>query len=206
MPGVGLRSFYTYIGADGPIQTVFRCKRDAISEVTGVPVILFLLFVVIPALEIAAFIEIGSLIGVLPTLAGIVVTAVVGAWVVRYQGLKVLSEAQTALQNHTVPVEPVLHGVFILIAGVLLMTPGYVTDTLGALLLVPPLRLFVARRIWNWLKNRADVTVVSRETTSTSTYRYDPAGKTIDVEAVEVTEEEHKQQRPNSSSPWSAKD
>lgn len=119
------------------------------------PLLLFVLFVGVPILEIAAFIKIGGWIGVLPTLLGCVVTAVIGAFLVRLQGFGVLRNAQAAIARHEIPVDEIAHGVFILIAGVLLMTPGYVTDAMGFLLLIPPLRLKMAHAAIAYLKDRA---------------------------------------------------
>lgn len=124
-----------------------------------IPIILFVLFVGVPLLEIAAFIKIGEAIGVVPTLLGCVVTAVAGAILVRIQGFGVLRRAQAAMAQRHAPVDELAHGVMILIAGVLLMTPGYVTDTMGFLLLIPPLRLAIARAAFKTVKDRAVVTV-----------------------------------------------
>ncbi|MCR9219471.1 MAG: FxsA family protein [Alphaproteobacteria bacterium] len=102
--------------------------------------VLLILFIAVPIAEIALFIEIGGLIGLWPTLATILVTALVGATLVRAQGLAALSRAQAALAEDRFPVEEVVTGVCLLIAGALLLTPGFLTDALGFALLIPPLR------------------------------------------------------------------
>ncbi len=148
------------------------------------PLILFLLFVIIPLLEIAAFIKIGEAIGVIPTLLGCVVTAVIGAFLVRLQGFGVLRRGQEVIACGQLPVDELAHGVMILVAGALLMTPGYVTDTMGFLLLVPPVRLAVAGAGMGWLKKHAQVHV-TRSHAPTS-----DRGVTIEGEAVDITEKD----------------
>jgi len=102
--------------------------------------VLLLLFIAVPIAEIALFIEIGDVIGLWPTLATIVVTALVGATLVRQQGLAALNRAQAALAEDRFPVEEVVTGVCLLIAGALLLTPGFLTDAIGFSLLIPPVR------------------------------------------------------------------
>jgi UPF0716 protein FxsA len=102
--------------------------------------LLLLLFIAIPIAEIALFIQIGDVIGLWPTLATIVVTALVGATLVRQQGLAALDRAQAALAEDRFPVEEVVTGLCLLISGALLLTPGFLTDAIGFMLLIPPLR------------------------------------------------------------------
>jgi UPF0716 protein FxsA len=104
-------------------------------------------FVAVPLVEIALFIEIGGLIGLGPTLALIVLTAVIGAWIVRQQGLGVLMRAQRQLSEGVLPVMEVFEGLCLVVAGLLLLTPGFFTDTLGALLLLPAARRALYRRL-----------------------------------------------------------
>ena len=108
------------------------------------------LFVVIaalalPLMEIAVFIKVGEVIGVLPTVGLIILAAIIGLTIIRWQGISVLTQTQQSLGQNTVPVEPVVHGVFLFLAGVLLMIPGFLTDIMAFALLVPPIRLAVAR-------------------------------------------------------------
>jgi UPF0716 protein FxsA len=119
--------------------------------------ILFLLFLLVPAAEIAVFILIGGIIGVLPTLAIILLTAVIGSILLRRQGTEVLRRIRREIEADRVPGADLVHGAMILVAGVLLLTPGFVTDTLGFLLFIPALRT----RIWRGLKARVDTVVVS---------------------------------------------
>lgn len=153
----------------------------------NLPLLLFLLFVGVPILEIAAFIKIGGWIGLAPTLLGCVVTAVIGAFLVRLQGFGVLRNAQAAIARNELPVSEIAHGVFILIAGVLLMTPGYVTDAMGFLLLVPAVRSAVAHAAMAYVKAHARVHVMRSAAWSEET-RNDAPGMTIEGEAVEIKE------------------
>ncbi|MGI9414114.1 MAG: FxsA family protein [Hyphomicrobiales bacterium] len=116
-----------------------------------------LIFILVPIIEIAAFIKIGDIIGLWPTLGCIVLTAIVGTLLLRQQGLSVLRQAQGSLQQNQVPVDSVIHGAFLLIAGALLLTPGFFTDAVGFILLVPPARSAIAHLIWSRLKDRVHV-------------------------------------------------
>lgn len=91
-------------------------------------------------MEIAAFIVIGGQIGVLATLAMVFVTAVIGSILLRIQGFGLVNRIRQETEQGRVPGRELVHGVMILIAGVLLLTPGFVTDTLGFLLFVPAIR------------------------------------------------------------------
>ena len=109
--------------------------------------VLLLLFIVMPIIEIAIIIQVGSALGFFPTLAMIILTAVVGASLVRSQGLQTLLTVQQRLEKGELPAEQIIEGLMIAIAGVLLLTPGFVTDTLGMLLLLPICRKFLAKKI-----------------------------------------------------------
>lgn len=101
---------------------------------------LFAIFVAVPIVEIALFIQVGGLIGLWPTLAIVVATAALGTVLVRRQGLAALRRVQASLTELRDPTRPLAHGAMILAAGLLLLTPGFFTDTLGLLLLVPRIR------------------------------------------------------------------
>ena len=102
--------------------------------------LLFIAFLLVPVAEIWVLIEVGSVIGALPTVGLVVLTAVVGAGLIRAQGLATLERARAAADRGDVPAMELLDGVCLLVAGAFLLTPGFVTDTLGFLLLVPALR------------------------------------------------------------------
>jgi UPF0716 protein FxsA len=158
--------------------------------------LLFAVFIVVPLLEIFAFIEVGSVIGALPTLALIVLTAVVGALLVRWQGLKVAMEARQSMARDEVPVAAVVHGVLLLFAGLLLVTPGFVTDTAGFLLLVPGLRSLLVNRIWGWLEVRTK--------TQARSGRRRPA--VIEGEAIEIVSDADLPGPDREGSPWRSRD
>ena len=111
---------------------------------------LLLAFLAIPVIEIAIFIQVGGLIGLWPTLALVLLTAVIGTLLVRSQGAQTLMDLRRSLAELSDPSEPLAHGAMILFAGALLLTPGFFTDILGFSLLIPPLRLAVFR----WLRAR----------------------------------------------------
>ncbi len=111
---------------------------------------IFLALIGVPLIEIAVFIEIGGRIGLWSTLLLIVVTALVGAALLRQQGLATLSRARATLDRGELPVQELLDGVCLLVAGALLLTPGFVTDLAGTLLLVPVVR----RMLQAWAVNR----------------------------------------------------
>jgi UPF0716 protein FxsA len=109
--------------------------------------ILLLLLVALPLLEIAILIKVGSLIGVAGTIAIIVATALAGIAIVRLQGLGVARRGLAAIRAGEPPVEHMLDGMLLMFAGGCLIAPGLLTDVIGAILLVPPLRFLVAQLI-----------------------------------------------------------
>jgi len=113
---------------------------------------LLLLFVLLPAVELALLIEVGSRIGTVPTLGLIAATGVVGAALARRQGLHVLRRLQEETGGGRMPAGPLLDGAFILVAGALLVTPGILTDAFGFLCLVPPFR----RLVKAWVRRRLE--------------------------------------------------
>lgn len=112
------------------------------------------LLLAIPAAEIAVFILVGGQIGVLWTFAAILATAILGSILLRVQGFQIVNRLREETNAGRVPGRELGHGAMILVAGVLLLTPGFVTDTLGFLLFFPPFRDL----IWNWAKTRIHFT------------------------------------------------
>ena len=113
---------------------------------------LLLLFILVPALELALLIEVGQHIGTLNTLLLIAVTGVVGASLARRQGLGVLRRMQSEFDQGRVPSGSIVDGVIILLSGALLITPGLLTDTVGFLCLVPTTRALIRSLLWRWLQ------------------------------------------------------
>lgn len=106
-------------------------------------ILILLAFLCIPIAEIAVFIKAGEIIGVGWTLAIVVLTAVLGTALLRRQGLKVLSQTQEKLDRGELPVGELLDGLCLLVAGILLLTPGFITDAVGLLLFIRPVRLLL---------------------------------------------------------------
>lgn len=111
------------------------------------PFLMLLAFIGIPLLEIAVFIQVGGVIGLGATLVLVVLTAIAGTLMLRAQGLSTLGRARASLDRGEVPVRAVFDGACLLVGGALLLTPGFVTDILGFLLLLPPFRGFVLERL-----------------------------------------------------------
>lgn len=109
--------------------------------------LLFLLFIVVPVIEIGLFVFLGSAIGFWTTMAMIVVTAVIGSFLLRLQGLSVLAKIQSQIANAGLPGTELAHGAMILVAGVLLLTPGFFTDAVGFLLFVPSFRTWAFKQL-----------------------------------------------------------
>lgn len=113
---------------------------------------LLLLFFTVPLVEIYVLLEVGGVIGVMPTIALVVLTAVIGAGLIRAQGLATMGRVREELERGELPAVGIIEAALLLVAGALLLTPGFVTDTIGFLILVPPLRrraikAFIARRV-----------------------------------------------------------
>jgi len=116
--------------------------------------LILLVLIGTPVLEIAVFIEVGDRFGLWPTLAGIVATAVFGMAVIRAQGLAVVARAQENLRAERFPALEIFDGLCLLLAGAMLITPGFVTDTFGFLLLIVPLRRLAGRLAWRYAEAR----------------------------------------------------
>jgi len=120
---------------------------------------LLLLFTLMPLIELAVMIKVGGIIGVGPTIATVLGAGLLGAALARYEGLRTLHGVQADLAAGRLPGDRMIDALLILIAGVLLVAPGFVTDVIALLLLIPPVRV-LARR---YLKKRfaAKFTVIN---------------------------------------------
>lgn len=116
-----------------------------------------LLILALPFIEIALFIKVGGWIGVWPTLGLVILSAVVGTAVVRAQGLQQLRRLQTAVEANRDPTDPLAHGALIAAAGVLLILPGFFSDLIAILLLIPPVRAALIRRMARRVRGRTVV-------------------------------------------------
>ena len=147
---------------------------------------LFLAFLLVPLIEIALFIQVGGLIGLWPTLAIVILTAILGTFLVRTQGRMALGQVQRAFSDLDDPTEPLAHGAMILFSGALLLTPGFFTDAIGFALLVPGVRVAV----FNAVRSRVTVAHFSAGNAQHGPHRYPhgSSGDVIDGEFEEVQE------------------
>ncbi len=119
------------------------------------------LFILLPLAELYLLIEVGSGIGGFSTIALCLLTAALGGMLVRHQGMRTLLQAKELMDRGQPPAEQMLHGIMIAISGVLLFIPGFITDLIGFLLLVPPIR--------NWLGHKLIAAQVSNRSTGGET-------------------------------------
>ena len=104
------------------------------------------IFLLIPALEIFLLIEIGGVIGAAWTILLVILTAVIGVGLLKIQGLATLMRAQGKMQTGQMPAQEMLEGVGLIVAGAFLLTPGFFTDTVGFMLLIPPFRAWLVSK------------------------------------------------------------
>lgn len=152
--------------------------------------VVFLAFVLVPIAEIAVFIKVGGLIGVLPTLALVIGIAIFGTWLLRQQGLQTFTKAQSALNRGEVPVGEMLDGFFLVLAALLMVTPGLLTDAVGFVLLVPAVRKVLRVMARKWALSRTVVTTqfyhASSSDAADQRWNNEPHGDIIEGEAQEV--------------------
>ncbi|SHE19805.1 FxsA family protein [methanotrophic endosymbiont of Bathymodiolus puteoserpentis (Logatchev)] len=107
----------------------------------------FLAFLIIPFVEIYLLLQIGGIVGVFPTIALVVLTAIIGAGLLRQQGLATWQRFQDNLAKGTLPAYEMVEGPILLVGGALLLTPGFFTDIIGFACLIPPMRKKIAQYI-----------------------------------------------------------
>jgi UPF0716 protein FxsA len=108
---------------------------------------LILIFIVVPIAELYVILKVGDLIGVLPTLALLVADSLLGSWLMRSQGRAVWRRFQETMQAGRIPHREVFDGVLVIFGGALLITPGFITDVVGIVFLLPPTRSLIRRRL-----------------------------------------------------------
>ena len=175
-----------------------RCGRPDAWR-TPLPLLLMpLSLLLLPIVEIAVFIMVGDRIGVLPTLGLVVANAVIGIILLRRQGLSTLMRIRQEVQAGRSPGRELVHGLMILLAAFLLIVPGLVTDVVGYLLFIPPVRDLA----WRFLRGRVTVMAMPGGTgfrrgpaPADMPPRRPPAG------VIELDDEEFAR-RPNPDSPW----
>lgn len=155
---------------------------------------LFFAFIAVPMIEIAVFIQVGGFIGVWWTLLIVLITAVVGSYLVRNQGLRELGKLQRSLSDLKDPTEPLANGAMILFAGALLLTPGFFTDVVGLSFLIPKVR----RAAFVWARGRMKVKDVRMDAGfSDHQPSNNPDDSVIDAEFEEVARDKKPTHRPS---------
>jgi UPF0716 protein FxsA len=140
---------------------------------------IFLVFLIVPIIEIALFVLIGQAVGFWPTVLGILVIALIGSAIIRRQGTALIAEIRSTMGRGQLPARALGDAMLVGIAGVLMVVPGYFTDCLGLLLLVPPIR----QAIYWMLKTRlgfADASAAGAQTTGAGSGP--SSGRTLDLE------------------------
>ncbi|MFG6116601.1 FxsA family protein [Halobacillus sp. MO56] len=117
---------------------------------------LLLFILVVPALEIGLLVWVGNIIGPLWVVLLIILTGVIGAWLAKQQGLETINNFRQSMANGQVPQDTLLDGACILVGGAVLLTPGFITDAIGFLLLLPPTRAPIKRLIRKLIKRMMD--------------------------------------------------
>lgn len=145
------------IALTGEVRPLRLCHNGFMFKILA-------LFLILPLMELALLIEVGSHIGTLATVGLILATGALGAFLARSQGLEVLRRLRAEAAAGRLPAAPMVDGVIILLAGAVLLTPGVVTDILGFLCLVPAFRQFLKALLWrklrHWVEqNRVQVSV-----------------------------------------------
>ena len=151
---------------------------------------LFLVFLSVPLIEIALFIQVGGVIGLGWTLLIVILTAILGTMMVRSQGMSVLNRLRSSLDELNDPTEPLVHGAMILFSGALLLTPGFFTDAVGFALLVPGIRT----AIFNAIRSRIRLVTPAAQQGRHSS----PAGETI----IDAEYEDLDASKPRGPSGW----
>ncbi|KON86772.1 exlusion protein FxsA [Sporosarcina globispora] len=124
---------------------------------------ILLLMIIVPAAEIGVLLLSGSTIGLWPTLAIILLTGILGAYLAKKQGLETIRKIQDQLRYGQMPGDAILDGACILIGGTLLLTPGFITDALGFILFLPPARKVLKNILYIGLKkwmNKGTITII----------------------------------------------
>tara|TARA_Y100000768_G_C23780492_1_gene587761 strand:+ start:87 stop:446 length:360 start_codon:yes stop_codon:yes gene_type:complete len=116
--------------------------------------VIFLAFIVIPIIEITIFITIGSNIGIINTIGIILITALVGIFLVRQQGIKLLFDAQKNLSQGIMPTQEIKGAIFLLVSGLLLITPGFFTDCVGFAVFLKPVQNLIAKKAKDYFQSR----------------------------------------------------
>ncbi|MDG1235829.1 MAG: FxsA family protein [Amylibacter sp.] len=163
---------------------------------------LLLIFILVPVIEIALFIQVGSWLGMWPTLVTVILTAIVGTYLLRLQGIAELIKLQNAMRGSGSPIKPIANGALILVAGVLLLTPGFFTDFLGFILLTPPIRGVVIEWLSSYFTKNPNV-VFTRRGQSNNSENQPKDTDAVDADYIILDDEDSK--KPGNSG-WTKRD
>ena len=163
---------------------------------------LLLIFILVPVIEIALFIQVGSWLGMWPTLVTVILTAIIGTYLLRLQGIAELIKLQNAMQGRGNPIKPIANGALILVAGVLLLTPGFFTDLLGFILLTPPIRSVVIEWLSSYFTKNPNVLFTRHGQSNNSENQPKDTGA-VDADYVILDDEDSKE--PGNSG-WTKRD
>ena len=122
---------------------------------------LFLIFAIIPVIELALLIQIGSVIGTLNTIILVIFTAMLGAYLVKMEGIGVITRFQQNMLEGRFPAEEIFDGALILVAGALLVTPGITTDLVGFLLVVPASRMYIKHFLRKYIEYKMSIRTIN---------------------------------------------
>lgn len=123
--------------------------------------LLVLLFIVVPVLELWLILQVGEMIGVVPTILLLLLDSVIGAWLVKSQGGQVWRRFRTTASAGKVPANEAVNGFFVILGGTLLLVPGFLSDLVGLLFVIPPTRKVFSGRLVNFVSKRARVSFMS---------------------------------------------
>jgi UPF0716 protein FxsA len=142
------------------------------------------LFIVLPLAELWLIVQVAGQIGALQTLLAMIVITVAGGWLVKREGVGVWARLRSALERGQLPPTEMIDGFLLLLAGLLLLVPGFITDIAAALLVVPPSRAVVRRMVMGWIRRR---TAAGRLVVLSNGRRWAGATDVIDVDSEEAT-------------------
>jgi UPF0716 protein FxsA len=129
--------------------------RDvALVQAPLMPLLLLVAFVFVPIVEIWVIVQVGQAIGIVPTLVLLLADAVLGTWLFRREGRRAWTALREAIAAHRVPAKEVADGALVVVGGAFLLTPGFVTDVLGVLCLLPPTRAVLRRALTGLVRAR----------------------------------------------------
>ena len=116
--------------------------------------ILIVVFIIMPIIELAVLLKVGTLIGIVPTLVLVISTGIIGVWLIRKQGFYLMLDMRREMEQGQFPADQLIEGVFIIIAGAFLITPGFITDIIGFSILIPEIRASYREGLKRYLISR----------------------------------------------------